>query len=124
MEIDERIIAHRAAEIGISLRTGCFCNPGASYRGGSRRRAVSDEWAEVDKYDIKENVYRGVESFEEFIARTGFDSTSLFIRISFGIASNFRDCYALIQFLHTFQEKTSTTFGLVKTSRKSMCNAN
>jgi len=27
--IDERVVDRRASEIGLSLRTGCFCNPGA-----------------------------------------------------------------------------------------------
>ena len=120
VEIDERIIAHRAAEIGISLRTGCFCNPGAAFMAGAHSASISDKWSEMDISTVKEKVYRGEESFETFLTRTGFDSTSLFIRISFGIVSNFRDCYKLIRFLYAFQGKGSCSFEITDTTRRTV----
>ena len=43
--IDERAVARDAAAAGISLRTGCFCNPGAAeWAFGLGRKDVRGPW--------------------------------------------------------------------------------
>jgi molybdenum cofactor sulfurtransferase len=85
--IDYRLIEQHANAIQISLRTGCFCNPGASEvahgltSGGFKAHAGSS----------------GRATFEQF--RHAVNGKALgAVRVSLGLASNFADVATFAQF--------------------------
>ncbi|WP_242909885.1 aminotransferase class V-fold PLP-dependent enzyme [Actinomadura terrae] len=87
--VDERIIARDTAAAGISVRTGCFCNPGA----GEGAFGVSDR------------VLRGFggpggRSLEDYLGRLGLPSGGA-VRASLGLVSNAADVDRLVTFLET-----------------------
>jgi selenocysteine lyase/cysteine desulfurase len=96
-------IEQLAAEARISLRTGCFCNPGAG---------------EI-AYDLSEQTMQGLfsnrqgMSFQDLVAtvkrRTGRIVSA--IRISVGLASNFADAQQLIAFAGQFRDRTADAVG-------------
>jgi len=101
---DSRRIEALAAEANISLRTGCFCNPGA---GEIAHNITRDEMAECFKSD--EPI-----SFDQFIAlirSIGGGKSASTVRISVGLASNFADVYQFIVFARGFLDKTSADIG-------------
>jgi selenocysteine lyase/cysteine desulfurase len=101
---DSRRIEALAAEASISLRTGCFCNPGA---GEIAHEITRDEMAECFKSD--EPI-----SFDEFVAliqSIGGGKSASTVRISVGLATNFADVYRFIAFARGFLDKTSADIG-------------
>jgi molybdenum cofactor sulfurtransferase len=90
--IDHEIVDERAAAAGISLRTGCFCNPGAGEQAfGLARREIEaclDRDADGMTYD----------QFRHCI----HPHTAGAVRVSFGLVSNFTDVWRLVAFLETF----------------------
>jgi molybdenum cofactor sulfurtransferase len=91
--VDERLVDRVAAEHNISLRTGCFCNPGA----GEVAFSISKE--------------RLAERFEQemilddYLGLVGM-STGGAVRVSLGIASNFADVYRFMAFASEFADLT------------------
>jgi selenocysteine lyase/cysteine desulfurase len=90
--IDHDMFEARAADHGISLRTGCFCNPGA---GELALGLTADELSEC---------FRGR---EHHMTRDAFDrctdgKSSGALRVSFGLASNFADVHAFVRFVEEF----------------------
>lgn len=83
-----------ASEAHISLRTGCFCNPGA----GEVAHGLTAE-------DMRQ-FFQGHQclTYDEFIhVIQGHENKSAgSIRISVGIATNFADVYRFVQFLRGF----------------------
>jgi selenocysteine lyase/cysteine desulfurase len=105
---DERMIDYRRVEelvneVNISLRTGCFCNPGAN------------EIAEgLTEADIAEGFKGGRKTaFPSFLSiiehKTGKSAGA--IRISVGLVTNFADVYRFIQFARSFLDKSSEKIG-------------
>ena len=95
--IDHRVIEMEANGENISLRTGCFCNPG----GGEIALGISrTELAAC---------FRGQPdgmSFDDF--RLCIDGKSSgAVRVSLGIASNFEDVYRFIRFAERFVDRAS-----------------
>lgn len=92
--IDFRWVEQLANERGISLRTGCFCNPGA---GEMAAGFTKDELLPY---------FHGSErmTFEQFITAMSLqgDKAVGAIRVSVGIASNFADVYRFVAFARTF----------------------
>jgi selenocysteine lyase/cysteine desulfurase len=85
--VDERLVAVEASGAGISLRTGCFCNPGAgegAFQIARRRLRGSLHW--------------GVRTIDEYLTMIGLPTGGA-IRVSFGIASTFADVQRLLDFL-------------------------
>jgi selenocysteine lyase/cysteine desulfurase len=86
------VVDRRAGERRISLRTGCFCNPGAG-----------ESAFELSRDDIT-TCLAGQPSritYEEF--RQCIDpKTAGAVRVSLGLVSNFRDVWRLIAFLRDF----------------------
>jgi selenocysteine lyase/cysteine desulfurase len=79
----------------ISLRTGCFCNPGASEKALGLTREELDAC-----FAIEERM-----TFEQFMAviSSGRDEEAVgAVRVSVGIATNFADVYQFTQFARTF----------------------
>ena len=97
--IDHRRIDDLASRVGISLRTGCFCNPGA----GEMAHGLTEE----DMAAAFENSERM--TFEQFLSvledRDGKNAGA--VRISMGLASNFADVYRFWDFARSFIDQTA-----------------
>ncbi|KAK3985731.1 molybdenum cofactor sulfurase [Cladorrhinum sp. PSN332] len=92
--VDERLVGIESAAARISLRTGCFCNPGAGeYALGIGETALK-RLTRVKKLSG---------GLDQFIELLGLPSAGA-IRVSFGIASNAADVDRFLGFL----EKTYT----------------
>lgn len=101
--VDERLVAFESAAARISLRTGCFCNPGA----GEAAFGL-DIWASFFRLPLPKlwRMWRGYRtegrdkelSFEELLRVLGLP-TAGGIRVSFGVASNARDVEVMLGFL-------------------------
>ena len=97
--IDHRRIDNLAGRAGISLRTGCFCNPGA----GELAHGLTEE-------DMVAGFAHGERmTFEQFLAvledRDGKSAGA--VRISMGLASNFAIVYNFWEFAQGFIDHTS-----------------
>lgn len=94
--LDWRFIEHSANEVNISLRTGCFCNPGANE---IVHGLTQEELTEYFKGNHRM-------TFEEFI--TAIDGKAAgAVRVSLGIASNFADVYQFVAFARTFIDRSA-----------------
>ena len=90
--IDHREVERRANAERISLRTGCFCNPGAGEAAlGISGAELASCFGAHDRMTI--DTFRGCLS----------DKGSGAVRVSFGHASTFADAYALLRLLETFR---------------------
>jgi selenocysteine lyase/cysteine desulfurase len=95
--IDHRKIEARASKANISLRAGCFCNPGAGEVAHGLTKAEMDE-------GFKNEERMTFEQFLTVLERTGGKSAGA-VRISLGLASNFADVYRFMQFAQGFLNK-------------------
>ena len=89
--IDHREVERRAADRNISLRSGCFCNPGAG------ELALGLSRGELEKCFAK-----SVRMTREDLRLCIDPKATGAVRISFGLASNFDDAQALVGFAATF----------------------
>ena len=89
---DHRYIEEEANKQNISLRTGCFCNPGA----GEVALGL-EEFELVACFSQPRNKQRL--SFDDF-ALCFDEQESGAVRVSVGIVSNFADVHKLIDFMH------------------------
>jgi selenocysteine lyase/cysteine desulfurase len=101
--LDYRRIEELGGEERISLRTGCFCNPGAS------------EMAEgLTEEDIQAAIGEGpgmnLRSFVQLMQKRGQKGAGA-IRVSFGLASNFADAWRFVQFAARFRDQTKLAIG-------------
>lgn len=92
--IDHKVVEDRANQWGISLRTGCFCNPGAG------ELALGLERHEIVSCLVSSGNRMTVEEFSQCIDGKSTGA----VRISFGVASNFADAYTVLRFLEEFRE--------------------
>jgi molybdenum cofactor sulfurtransferase len=103
--IDYRRVEELASERRISIRTGCFCNPGA----GETAEGLTEE-------DVLAAVATGVDltmpRFLQIITHRNGKSAGA-IRVSFGIASNFADAYQFVQFAAGLRDQARLTIGEV-----------
>ena len=102
--LDYRRIDELAAVQGISLRTGCFCNPGAG------------EWAEgLTEDDMLAGWPGGMDMtlprFLQVMQHRGKSAGA--IRVSLGLVSNFADVEQFVAFAGTFRDQTALTIGEV-----------
>lgn len=91
---DYRLVEALANKVNISLRTGCFCNPGAGeiamgIEGDELRQALGDERVTFEQLVIA------------MTAGGEHDAVGA-IRVSVGLATNFRDVYTLVKFFKSF----------------------
>jgi selenocysteine lyase/cysteine desulfurase len=107
---DERLLDYRrieelANEKRISLRTGCFCNPGA----GEIAEGLTPE-------DMMAGFNAGPDlslpHFVQVIQHRGNKSAGA-IRISVGLATNFADVYRFMHFAAGLRDKTNMNIGEV-----------
>lgn len=103
--LDYRRVEQLATERRISLRTGCFCNPGA----GEAAEGLSED-------DIEAALEQGADltlpRFLQIITHRGGKSAGA-IRVSLGIASNFTDVYRFVRFVAGLRDQTRPALGEV-----------
>jgi molybdenum cofactor sulfurtransferase len=101
--LDYRRVEELAGLAGISLRTGCFCNPGA----GEIAEGLTEE-------DMQAGFAMGTDinlmSFLRLMRDRGHKSAGS-IRASVGLASNFADVWRFLQFVTGFRDQTRLTIG-------------
>ncbi|TDD81762.1 aminotransferase class V-fold PLP-dependent enzyme [Actinomadura rubrisoli] len=85
--VDERIVARDTAAAGISVRTGCFCNPGA----GEGAFAISER-------ALRETANRRVRTLDDYLGLLGLPTGGA-VRASLGLVSNVADVERLVAFL-------------------------
>jgi selenocysteine lyase/cysteine desulfurase len=88
--IDHRRIETRANQSSICLRTGCFCNPGASEVAHGLSQ---EEMAEA----FKDGERMTLDQFLAILEQKDGQSAGA-VRVSLGLASNFADIYRFAQF--------------------------
>lgn len=97
--IDHRRIDDLAGRAKISLRTGCFCNPGA----GEMAHGLTEEDMAIAFQDSERM------TFEQFLSaledRDGKSAGA--VRISMGLASNFADVYKFMDFARSLIDETA-----------------
>jgi selenocysteine lyase/cysteine desulfurase len=103
--LDYRRIEELAGQEGISLRTGCFCNPGA----GETAEGLTQD-------DMQAGLALGagvtLQRFLEVMRGRGGKSVGA-IRVSFGLASNFADAERFVRFAAGLRDQTSLAIGAV-----------
>lgn len=92
--VDERIVEQLAAAANISLRTGCFCNPGAG--------EVALDLAPARIAEL----FAGSErmSLEDYLRGLGLQTAGA-VRVSLGLVSNEHDVQRLLAFLDRFRDR-------------------
>lgn len=95
--VDERLVAQESAAVGFSLRTGCFCNPGAGERA----------------FDIDVSLLRGLAgtrlgTIDDYIRALGLPTGGA-VRVSFGAPSSIDDVQRFIAFAeNTYRNRFAT----------------
>jgi selenocysteine lyase/cysteine desulfurase len=87
--IDERAIAPAAAAAGISIRTGCFCNPGAGEAAWQLTRNV-----------VRTAARARPQTVDHYVRLLGLPTAGA-LRASLGLASNFSDVERFLSFVQT-----------------------
>jgi selenocysteine lyase/cysteine desulfurase len=95
-DFDFRLVEAEANEHNISLRTGCFCNPGA---GEVINSLTADDMRECFQNDERM-------TFEQFLMVMDGKATGA-VRISLGVVSNFADVYRFMAFAETFLDRAA-----------------
>lgn len=100
---DERRIESLAGETGISLRTGCFCNPGA----GEIAHTLSNEEM-LTLFASGERI-----TFDKLrdTIEQDYEKSVSSLRVSMGIASNFSDVHRLVTFMRGFIDRSAKDIG-------------
>ena len=90
--LDERAVARDTSAAGISVRTGCFCNPGAGeWAFGLTRRRLR----EIGQR--RGTAHRELRTPEDFMALTGLPSGGA-VRVSLGLVSTIADVERFLDF--------------------------
>jgi selenocysteine lyase/cysteine desulfurase len=102
--VDYRRVEELAAQQSLSLRTGCFCNPGAGETAegieeGDLRAGVASAGSDIS-----------LPRFLQFLQQHG-GKTAGAIRVSLGLASNFADVETFLAFAAGFRDQTALTIG-------------
>ncbi|MFI9646388.1 aminotransferase class V-fold PLP-dependent enzyme [Streptomyces sp. NPDC052040] len=99
--VDERIVVRDSAARGISLRTGCFCNPGA----GEAAFAVRPP-------RLRAAARRRNASLDDYLTELGLPSAGA-VRVSLGVSSQPGDVEAFLRFVgETYRDRTPGPEGL------------
>jgi selenocysteine lyase/cysteine desulfurase len=98
--VDERIVGRDAAAARISLRTGCFCNPGAGEGAFSIPRTA-----------LAGSIRRDPHSIDEYLTLLGLPSAGA-IRVSLGVASNLADVQRFLRFAESYRDAVPDAAGL------------
>lgn len=103
--LDYRRIEELANQQGISLRTGCFCNPGA---GEMAEDLTPEEIQGIMDDEPNLNLPR----FLQMIQYREHKSAGA-IRVSVGLVTNFADVYRFLHFAASFRDQTNLNIGEV-----------
>lgn len=104
--VDERAVSKDSAARGISLRTGCFCNPGAGEAAFSISRRL-----------LTGAVRRTTGTIDDYLQRLGLPSGGA-VRVSFGLSSSPGDVDAFLDFIaDTYRDRPRTDTGLTPRER-------
>jgi selenocysteine lyase/cysteine desulfurase len=89
--VDERAVARDASAAGISLRTGCFCNPGAgeSAFGLTQQDLGAAWWHGGPQRDLR--------TIDDYLELAGLPSGGA-VRVSLGLVSNLCDVERFLDF--------------------------
>jgi selenocysteine lyase/cysteine desulfurase len=89
--VDERVVARDTSAAGISVRTGCFCNPGAGESAfGLTRRALRGTWR-------RRSPWRDLQTMDDYLDLIGMPSGGA-VRVSLGLVSNLADVERFLDF--------------------------
>jgi selenocysteine lyase/cysteine desulfurase len=94
--VDHELVERRAGEHRISLRTGCFCNPG----DGELALEISADELTACFVRSKERLSR-----DDFRRCIDAKSTGA-VRVSMGLVSNFSDAFRFLDFARSFLDKS------------------
>lgn len=100
---DEQMVEKLATEARISLRTGCFCNPGA----GEMAHHLTSEEILIYYHEGRAMSYL---DFQTWVQQQSGKKIGA-IRISVGLATTFADVYRFMQFATSFRNKTTAEVG-------------
>jgi molybdenum cofactor sulfurtransferase len=92
--VDERFVDRVAAAHNISIRTGCFCNPGAGEAAFS-----------LSKQRLTEEQFEDGMTLDDYIGRVGMPTGGA-VRVSLGLATNFADVHRFMTFATEFRDLT------------------
>jgi len=101
--LDYRRVEELAGEQGMSLRTGCFCNPGP----GEAAEGISEQDVAAA---LARNPDLTLPLFLQMMAHDGGKSAGA-IRVSFGIASNFADAHRFVTFAAGLRDQARLAIG-------------
>ena len=104
--VDDRRIEELANVVGISLRTGCFCNPGA----GEIAHHLGAE--QMRQWFAREEAVSFLELREQLLAQ--YDLLVAAVRVSVGVATNFTDVFRFMCFMQGFVDRTVADIGDVE----------
>jgi selenocysteine lyase/cysteine desulfurase len=103
--LDYRRVEELAAAERISLRTGCFCNPGAG--------ETAEGLTEADMLaGLESSSPMTLPRFLQLIQYRGGKSAGA-IRVSFGFLSNFTDAQRVLEFVASLRDQTQLAIGKV-----------
>jgi len=103
--LDYRRIEELAGERGISLRSGCFCNPGT---GEIAEGLTEDDMRAASTLGHDANLT----SFMRLMQDRGHKSAGA-IRASLGLVSNFADAWQFLRFVASFRDQSRLAIGEV-----------
>ncbi len=92
--IDHQLIENQANQWNISLRTGCFCNPGAG------ELALGLSRNELSECFTRNQVEMTYDDLRACVSGKGSGA----VRVSLGMVSNFADVHRFLEFASTFRE--------------------
>lgn len=104
--VDYRRVEELAAAQGISLRTGCFCNPGA----GEAAEGIEEADLRGGVAEVGHQI--NLPRFLQYLQDNGGKSAGA-IRVSLGLASNAADVDRFGAFAASFRDQTALTIGTV-----------
>ena len=99
--VDERAVARDTAAAGISIRTGCFCNPGAAEGAFKLTKA---DWRRAQRGPAR--------TMDQYVGLLGLPSAGA-LRASVGLPSNVDDVERFLAFLEmAYRDRVIGTGGL------------
>jgi molybdenum cofactor sulfurtransferase len=106
--VEEPVVEELACQERISLRTGCFCNPGAAEVALGLTAEQMRPWFGRAEPVTQQEFRDGI------AARCGARPAA--IRVSLGVASNFADVYQLTRFLRRFLNRRAIDVNAIDVS--------
>jgi molybdenum cofactor sulfurtransferase len=106
IRLDDRRVEMLGGQQNISLRTGCFCNPGS----GEIIHEISRDWM-AGVFDGADHAVSFNELYEKAACELDLYPSS--VRISVGLATNFEDAHRFVTFLKSFVDRGADTVNTI-----------